>query len=143
MKETIKKLQVLYFAYLAMSSLIFLLFSYSGIPEHDATSPFEFYISTIDVILSILIIPFALKLFKFKKVHDELITNKSEALLRYGIFRMALLENMLLLNTGLYAILFGSPTYGYLAIIFLIAIIFIYPSRDRCYSEVGMEYTED
>ena len=143
MKETIKKLQVLYFAYLAIASLIFLLFSYSGIPEHDATSPLDYYISTFDVILSILIIPLALKLFKFKKVHDKLITNKSEALLHYGIIRMAILNNMLLLNTALYAILFGSPTYGYLAIIFLIAMIFIYPSRGRCYSEVGMEYTED
>ena len=120
MKETIKKLQVLYFAYLAIASLIFL-FSYNGIPEHDATSPLEFYISTFDVILSILIIPLALKLFKFKKVHDKLITNKSEALLYYGIIRMAILNNMLLLNTLLYTILFGSPTYGYLAIIFLIA----------------------
>ena len=143
MKETIKKLQVLYFAYLAMSSLIFLLFSYNGIPEHDATSPLDYYISTFDVILSILIIPLALKLFKFKTVNDKLITNKSEALLYYGIIRMAILNNMLLLNTALYAILFGSPTYGYLAIIFLIAMIFIYPSRGRCYSEVGMEYTED
>lgn len=143
MKETIKKLQVLYFAYLAITFLIFLLSSYNGIPEHDATSPLEFYISTFDVILSILIIPLALKLFKFKKVHDKLNTNKSEALLYYGIIRMAILNNMLLLNTALYAILFGSPTYGYLAIIFLIAMIFIYPSRGRCYSEVGMEYTED
>ncbi|MBR6604574.1 MAG: hypothetical protein IKK92_01675, partial [Prevotella sp.] len=76
----------------------------------------------------------ALRLFKFKKIAADLSERKQAALVRWGTIRIEMLAMPLLANTLLYY-LYMSTTFGYMAIILLICMVFIYPSKDKCYFE--------
>lgn len=76
----------------------------------------------------------ALRLFKFERVHRELFDGKAVALRKWGTIRLLLLEIPLLLDTFLYY-LYMNPTFGYLAIILLLCMPFVYPNMNRCIRE--------
>ena len=61
----------------------------------------------------------ALRLFKFEKIHQELISGKAVALRKWGVVRLV----MLLLP------------FGYLGIILVLCLPFVYPSESRCEAE--------
>lgn len=94
----------------------------------------EFVLTTLMELLTIAAVPLALRLFKMlgSKVCD------ANALWRYGSVRLAMLAVPLLGNTILYY-LFMNATFGYMAIITLIAMAFVYPTTDRCISETEHE----
>lgn len=95
-----------------------------------------FLTECIDQIVSIALIPLALYLFKFKKVHAELMAKKAEALQRWGIIRLQLLLLPLYVNIIVYYITM-VPGYAYMAVILLIALVFVFPSKGRCEREIS------
>ena len=84
--------------------------------------------------MTIIIIPLSLRLFKFKSVERKLATKKQHALLRWGVLRIIMLGIPMIINAILYYG-FLAVEFGYLSIILLISMIFIYPSKDKCYYE--------
>ena len=76
----------------------------------------------------------ALRLFKFEKVHQELISDKAVALRKWGAIRLVLLLFPLWADTLLYY-LYMNTTFGYLGIILVLCLPFVYPSESRCEAE--------
>jgi hypothetical protein len=103
----------------------------TGVKENNTS---EIIILAVMELLTICNIPLALRLFKFKHIAKKLKGSKRN-LLRYGAIRILMLASILLLNTIFYYY-YLVPTFGYLAIIILLAMIFIYPSKSRCKNEI-------
>jgi hypothetical protein len=76
----------------------------------------------------------ALRLFKFEKIHQELITGKAAALRKWGLIRLLILLFPLWADTLLYYI-YMNTTFGYLGIILALCLPFVYPSMNRCEAE--------
>ena len=76
----------------------------------------------------------ALRLFKFEKIHQELITDKAVALRKWGVIRLVMLLFPLWADTLLYYI-YMNTTFGYLGIILALCLPFVYPSMSRCEAE--------
>lgn len=94
----------------------------------------EFLLTTLMELLTLASVYMALRLFKFDKVHQELVTLKAGGLRRWGLIRLAILLLPMPLNTVLYY-LFMNTTFGYMAIILAICLPFVYPSEARCEAE--------
>ena len=139
MKEVSVKLTILFWTFVALSILTVVLFETNvlefGYYASDNTQA-EFLLTIMMEILTLAAIPVALKLFKFKKVRADLVSRKSEALRKWGILRLLLLLVPMLVNTLLYYA-YGKTTFGYMAIILLLTLPFVYPSKERCESEVS------
>ncbi len=98
----------------------------------------EFLATTLMELTTLAGVFLALRLFKFKAVHQELVMRKAPALLKWGLLRLVLLEGLMLCNTYLYY-MYLSPTFGYLAIIQLLCLPFVWPSMSRCIAETTEE----
>lgn len=102
----------------------------------------EFVIATVMELLTICLIPLALRLFKFKHIHRQLHQAPEDvrwsSLLRYGSLRLNMLCLPLLVNTLLYY-LFMNVAFGYMAIILLLCLFFVYPSMARCVDDTLAE----
>lgn len=121
--------------------VLFVLVCETGLVDLTVADPSEnattlFLTECIDQIVSIALIPLALYLFKFKKVHAELMAKKAEALQRWGIIRLQLLLLPLYVNIIVYYITM-VPGYAYMAVILLIALVFVFPSKGRCEREIS------
>lgn len=95
----------------------------------------EFILTALMELLTLGGVFFALRLFKFQKVHHDLITKKEHALFKWGLLRLALLMIPMVANTYLYY-MYMNTTFGYMAIIQLLCLPFVFPSMSRCQSEV-------
>ncbi len=104
----------------------------SGIFAADQQS--EFLVLTLMELITLGCAFFSLRLFKFKSIHADLIERKAAALRKWGFLRLLMLQIPLLLNTLLYYF-YMNPTFGYMAIILLLCLPFVYPSMNRCLSE--------
>ena len=111
-------------------------FMESGLFAERKTS--EFIFVSLMELLTLGGVFLALRLFKFDKVHDELVAKKEHALFKWGLLRLALILIPMVGNTYLYY-MFMNTTFGYLAIILLLSLPFVYPSLSRCKSEVEVE----
>lgn len=94
----------------------------------------EFLLTTLMELLTLASVYMSLRLFKFDKVHQELVTLKADGLRRWGLIRLAILLLPMPLNTVFYY-LFMNTTFGYMAIILAICLPFVYPSEARCEAE--------
>lgn len=83
---------------------------------------------------TIVFIPLSLKLFSFKRIRRKLLQGKAASLLPWGTARINMLCVPMLVNTIMYYQTL-SPAFGYMAIILLLCLFFIYPSMSRCYAE--------
>ena len=84
------------------------------------------------------LIPLALRLFKFRKIHDEIINDETPnhaKLLVYGMLRMDMLHLPMIINLMLYYF-FMVPGFGYMAIVLFLSSLFIVPTLKRCEAEV-------
>lgn len=111
-------------------------FMESGLFTERKTS--EFIFVSLMELLTLGGVFLALRLFKFDKVHDDLVAKKEHALFKWGLLRLALILIPMVGNTYLYY-MFMNTTFGYLAIIQLLSLPFVYPSMSRCKSEVETE----
>lgn len=98
----------------------------------------EFVIVSLMELLTICLIPLALRLFKFKRISQALSAEKEKALLRFGTARMMMVCLPMVANTLLYY-QFMNVAFGYMGIIGLICLVFINPSMDRCKTETNVE----
>lgn len=94
----------------------------------------EFIATIVMELLTLAAIPLALRLFKMAgdKICDEV------SLMRFSLIRLAILLGPLWGNTMLYY-LFMNATFGYMAIITLIAMAFVYPAKQQFQND-GAEY---
>ncbi len=136
MKKVIRTLKYLFSLILLVTLLLVLVFeSELLLPGFILVeSKVDFVIKYIMELMTIIIIPLSLRLFKFKSVERKLATKKQHALLRWGVLRIIMLGIPMIINTILYYG-FLAVEFGYLSIILLISMIFIYPSKDKCYYE--------
>lgn len=94
----------------------------------------EFFVTTFMELLTLACIPTALRLFKMHSVAERLNHDGFAALLPLGLLRIAMLGLPLVANTLLYYMYMATP-FGYMAILLLISMVFVYPSMGRCESE--------
>lgn len=94
----------------------------------------EFIVTTVMELLTMLCIPVSLKMFKFKRISKDLISRKADALRQWGLLRLLLLIGLMVVNTLLYYI-YMKPAFGYMALITVLCLPFVYPSKDRCLTE--------
>lgn len=94
----------------------------------------EFIATIVMELLTLAAIPLALRLFKMAgdKICDEV------SLIRFSLIRLAILLGPLWGNALLYY-LFMNATFGYMAIITLIAMAFVYPAKQQFQND-GAEY---
>ena len=98
----------------------------------------EFMMSVAMELLTLVAIPLALWLFKWRRVNAALKKGKDRALCSWGLVRLLLLCLPLLANVFIYYLLM-RPSFLYLAIIFFLCLFFVYPSMGRCIRETGDE----
>ena len=101
----------------------------------------EFAVLGIMEVLTILFIPLSLRLFKFKKIERQLQTFHASALLKWGVVRLLMLGVPMLANTLLYYI-YMNTSFGYMAIIILLCLPFIFPTTEKCSAEAFVNESE-
>ena len=90
----------------------------------------EFLTVTFMELLTIVMIPLALRLFKAKDVERKVEEGDTTALKKWGSLRILMITVPLLLNTmGYY--LYMNTTFGYMALILLICLPFVYISPKK------------
>ena len=135
MKRTKKILQLLFWLPIAAALIVVAVFETNVIlpgtlAGNEVT---EYYVTMALELLTVAGLPLSLRLFKFPAVIRNLQTDKS----RYTGFaslRLCVVSGLMLANTFLYY-LFMQTTFGYLAIICLITMAFVFPSARRCKTE--------
>lgn len=135
--ETIqKKLQLIFWIPIALSAIIIVLGELDIIPNGILANDkqVEFVIMSMMEILTIIAIPVALKLFKFKAIANKLTSDTLLHFERWGIVRLCLLNVPMVINLVCYYLFVGAG-FGYLAIILFLSLFFVYPSLSRCYNE--------
>lgn len=96
----------------------------------------EFVVATIMELLTICVIPVALKLFRFKLI-GKLLTS-AEALSKWGTIRLLMLCVPMIVNTVFYY-MFMNVAFGYMGIIIFLCLFFVVPTKERCRSEIRTE----
>ena len=136
MKKTLRQLQTFMFSMIGITVVLVVLFETDVLPSGlmATEKQTEFLLTTLMELLTLASVYMALRLFKFEKVHQELVTRKADGLRRWGLIRLAILLLPMPLNTVLYY-LFMNTTFGYMAIILAICLPFVYPSEARCEAE--------
>nr|WP_298671786.1 hypothetical protein [uncultured Prevotella sp.] len=114
------------------SGIAFFTFSFRG-TGHSGQA--QFIWQALLEITTIGVIPLALRLFKFKKVHQDLVSRREKALLKWGQVRIWLLFLPLLLDVTFYYASM-APGFGYMAIILFLCSFFIIPTKGRCTEDV-------
>lgn len=135
--ETIqKKLQLIFWIPIVLSAIIIVSGELDIIPNGILANDkqVEFVIMSMMEILTIIAIPVALKLFKFKAIANKLASDTLLHFERWGIVRLCLLNVPMVINLVCYY-LFVGVGFGYLAIILFLSLFFVYPSLSRCYNE--------
>ena len=133
MKKTRNILMSLFWGSIVLAVLLAVLFETGLMPKavwQDYASQ-EVMTRMIMELVTLAMIPLSLYLFKFGHVHADLLKRKEKALNLWGVLRLLMLLVPMIMNTLLYY-MFMQTTYGYMAIILLICLPFVYPSLGRC-----------
>ena len=140
MKKISKLLMFIYVLLVAVALVIAALYEF-GVLESGVladSKQTEFVAMTVMELATLVAAFLGLRLFKFPKIHTQLVTLQEPAMLKWGLLRLLVLEVPMVCNTYLYYI-YMNPTFGYLAIILLLCLPFVFPSLNRCIDET----TED
>ncbi|MFA6727814.1 MAG: hypothetical protein WCS17_06315 [Prevotella sp.] len=141
MKRVQKQLMISFLSLILLSILLvvageagiqFFTFSFRG-TGHSGQA--QFICQTLLEILTIGAIPLALRLFKLKKIHQELVSKPEKALLKWGQLRIWILFLPLLLNIIFYYASM-APGFGYMGIILFLCLFFIVPTKGRCSEDI-------
>ena len=140
MKSISKRLVVIYMSLAAIALAIILLYETdileAGVMEEQKQS--EFILTALMELVSLGAAFLGLRLFKFKAVHQELVSLKEPAMWKWGVIRLLILEVPMVVDTLLYYI-FMNTTFGYLAVMLLLCLPFVFPSVNRCLAETSEE----
>lgn len=107
-----------------------------GIKANDKQS--EFLLTALMELVSLGAAFLGLRLFKFSFVHNDLIRRREPAMWKWGLARLLILEAPMVIDTLLYYI-YMNTTFGYLAIILLLCLPFVFPTLNRCLAETSEE----
>ncbi len=102
----------------------------------DSTT--EYYTLTAMELLTVCLIPAALKMMSLKAVKDRIRRGGRKAYTRLALLRMGLVGVPLVANTVLYYC-FLSVAFAYMAIIGSLCLAFVYPGEGRCQNEMQCE----
>ena len=140
MKKVSQQLIAFYTAQIVLALVIVVLFELdilpTGIMADDKQT--DFLLTATMEIVSLGAAFLGLRLFKFEVVSKSLVESKEKAMWKWGMTRLLILEAPMVINTLLYYI-FMNTTFGYLAIILLLCLPFVYPSLNRCLAETTAE----
>lgn len=140
MKKVSKQLMAFYIAQIALALVFVVLFELELLPvgtqAFDKQS--EFILTAVMEIVSLGAAFLGLRLFKFKAIQKDLVRRKEKAMWKWGMTRLLILEAPMVINTLLYYI-YMNTTFGYLAIILLLCLPFVYPTLSRCNAETTEE----
>ena len=140
MKKVSQQLIAFYTAQIVLALVIVVLFEQdmlpTGIMADDKQT--DFLLTATMEIVSLGAAFLGLRLFKFEVVSKSLVEQKEKAMWKWGMTRLLILEAPMVINTLLYYI-FMNTTFGYLAIILLLCLPFVYPSLNRCLAETTAE----
>ena len=140
MKQISKKLMIVYVVLLAIALVIMVLYETDGLEAgvFATEEQSKFLFTTLMELGSLAAAFFGLRLFKFKAIHDDLVNRKEPAMMKWGLVRLLILELPMVINTLLYYI-YMNTTFGYLAIILLLCLPFVFPTLGRCLAETSEE----
>lgn len=139
MKATKTYLQFLFWIPVIIAITIALLYETETLIAGPLTDDKQLdYLAAIVMELAAIgLIPLALRMFKFKAIDNKLKAGKERALKTFGTVRILLLGIPLVIDTLLYYLLMNA-TFGYLALIILLCMAFIYPTAEKCeYETLG------
>ena len=95
----------------------------------------EFVLLAAMEIITICMIPLALRLFRFGKIHSQLVEQRERGLQKWGTIRLEMLTVPMVVNTLLYYLTMNAA-FGYLAIILFLCMFFVVPTKERCNAEI-------
>ena len=132
MKKTVNILRTLFIASVGIAVVVAALYELDILPSGVlADRPQDEFLCTIDMeLVTIVFIPIALRLFKTKDVDRRLDEGDIKTFKTWSIVRILMITVPLLMNTLLYYI-FMNTTFGYMALILLICLPFIYPATRK------------
>ena len=132
MNKTISLLRSVLIANVGVAVVIAALYELDILPSGIlAGRPQDEFLSTISMeLITIVFIPVALRLFKTKDVEKRLEEGNIKAFRKWGLLRILMITVPLVLNTLLYYS-FMNTTFGYMALILLICLPFIYPASRK------------
>lgn len=137
MKTIQHRLQITFWSAIVVSVIILVLGELdiitNGILADESET--DFVVMTVMELCTIVAIPVALKLFKFKPIARRLVSADSlKALNCWGQVRLLLLCVPMVVNLVCYY-LFMTVGFCYLGIILFLSLFFVYPSLSRCNNE--------
>ena len=101
MKTISKKLTILYMSLAAMALIVILLYETdlleAGLIQEEKQS--EFILTALMELISLGAAFLGLRLFKFKNVHNDLVSRKAPAMMKWGMIRLLILEVPMLVDT--------------------------------------------
>ena len=132
MNKTISLLRTVLIANVGVAVVIAALYELDILPSGMlAGRPQDEFLSTISMeLITIVFIPVALRLFKTKDVEKRLEEGNIKAFRKWGLVRIVMITVSLVLKTLLYYS-FMNTTFGYMALILLICLPFIYPASRK------------
>lgn len=144
MEKVSSILKKLFYGILAVALLIVIVFETGLLTPGSlgGDKAAEFPILTAMELLTVCLIPFSLYLFRVKSVRQNLLAAPAQSMLTWGFVRMAMLAFLLGVNVVCYY-LYMNASFGYMAIIAAISMLFIYPSIGRCKEETSSNDDEN
>lgn len=144
MEKVSSILKKLFYGILAVALLIVVVFETGLLTPGSlgGDKAAEFPILTAMELLTVCLIPFSLYLFRVKSVRHNLLAAPAQSMLTWGFVRMAMLAFLLVVNVVCYY-LYMNASFGYMAIIAAISMLFIYPSIGRCKEETSSNDDEN
>lgn len=132
MKKTVNILRTLFIASVGIAVVVAALYELDILPSGVlADRPQDEFLCTIAMeLVTIVFIPIALRLFKTKDVDRRLDEGDIKTFKTWSIVRILMITVPLLMNTLLYYV-FMNTTFGYMALILLICLPFIYPATKK------------
>ena len=143
MKQTRNILMTIFSLMLLAAAAIYICGDYLEVDMAMLTSENDkqtgYVVQMVMILLTLCLVPLALRLFKFKQIHASLLASPAAALLKWGIVRILVLGLLLVANTLLYYIYGFEPSFGYLAVMVLLTMPFVFPTMSRCKAETEEE----
>lgn len=140
MEKVSKILKNFFYGILAVALIIVVVFETGLLTpgELGGDKAAEFPVLTAMELLTVCLIPFSLYLFRVKKIRRNLLDSPAQSLLTWGFVRLAMLAFLVIVNVACYY-LYMNASFGYMAIIAAICMLFVYPSLGRCKEETTPE----
>lgn len=132
-----KKMLFLFLVPIAVSLILVILYETELLLPGSGTGDrvMEYYAVGIMELITICCIPLALRLFKFRFVDRQIVAGPRAGLVKWGAVRSGMIGVPMVVNTFLYY-QFMHVAFGYMAIIGLLCLAFVYPSEARCRQEM-------